>query len=133
MKTALLLVAISAAFFFGIPASADTMQDQLNGTWSGTCTIAGIPDAMTIEIKHDDAGKLTGRFVTPKSIVFTKSMFDAKAHSLLLEGTDATSGKFYKISAKVQGTEIKGTATVGEATGPVDLIKWTYVPRINGY
>jgi hypothetical protein len=133
MKATLILFAISAALFFGTVVSADTIQDHLNGTWSGSWTIAGVRDAMSIEIKHDDTGKLTGRFVSPKSIAFTKATFDSKTHSLLLEGTDATARKSYKVSAKLEGTEIKGTATVGNESGPIDLIKWTFVPRINGY
>ena len=133
MRAMFVLFAISAAILFGTPASADTMQDQLNGTWSGSWTTASVRDAMTIEIKHDDSGKLTGRFVTPKSIAFTKAVFDSKTRSLLLEGMDFVSGKPYKLTAKVEGTEIKGTATAGDEAGPIDLIKWTFVPRINGY
>jgi hypothetical protein len=133
MRRTSILFAISAALFFATTVWADTMQDHLNGTWSGSWTVGGIRDAMTIEIKHDDSGKLTGRFVSPKSIAFTKAAFDSKTHSLSLEGTDAASGKSYKISAKVQGTEIKGTAIAGNESGSIDLIKWTFVPRINGY
>jgi hypothetical protein len=88
---------------------------------------------MTIELKHDENGKLTGRFVTPVSMNFTKATFNAKTRLLSLEAADEASGNQYKLNAKVEGTEIKGTVTAGNGNGQIDLIKWTYVPRINGY
>ena len=134
MKARFVFFAISAAVLLAASLAADTIQDQLNGTWSGSWIPKdGVRDAMTIELKHDESGKLTGRFVTPASMNFTKATFNAKTHLLLLEATDATSGKQYRLNAKVQGTEIKGTVTAGTETGQIDLIKWTYVPRINGY
>jgi hypothetical protein len=115
MKTFFMLFAIAGAMLFATSLSANTMEDQLNGTWSGSFIPAsGVRDSMTIEIKHDDRGTLAGRFVS-------------------LEATDAASGKQYKVQAKVEGTEIKGTVTAGNESGSIDLIKWTYVPRINGY
>jgi hypothetical protein len=134
MKATVMVFAISAAILLATSLSADTMQDQLNGTWSGTwIPSGGVRDAMTIEIKHDDGGKLTGRFVSPVSMNFVMAAFDTRTHSLLLEGTDTASGKQYKVTAKVEGTEIKGTVTAGNETGSIDLIKWTYVPGINRY
>ena len=134
MKTKFLFFAIFAALLLATSLAADTIHDQLNGTWSGSwIPEGGVRDAMTIELKHDDNGKLTGRFVTPASMIFTNARFNAKARLLSLEATDPTSGKQYRLSAKVQGTDIKGTVTAGTETGPIDLIKWTYVPRINGY
>jgi hypothetical protein len=134
MKTKFLFFAIAAALLLALSLAADTIHDQLNGTWSGSwIPEGGVRDAMTIELKHDESGKLTGRFVTPASMNFTKATFNAKTRLLSLEATDSTSGKQYRLNAKVQGTEIKGTVTAGTQTGQIDLIKWTYVPRINGY
>ena len=134
MKAAFMLFAISAAILLAMPLSADTMQDRLNGTWSGSFIPAsGARDAMTIELKHDDLGALVARVVSPVSMTFTKAAFDTKTHSLSFEGTDFVTGKQYKLRAKVEGTEIKGTVTVGDESGSIDLIKWTFVPRINGY
>jgi hypothetical protein len=134
MKTRFLFFAIFAALLLATSLAADTIHDQLNGTWSGSwIPEGGVRDAMTIELKHDESGKLTGRFVTPASMIFTKATFNAKTRLLSLEATDPTSGKQYRLNAKVQGTEIKGTVTAGTETGLIDLIKWTYVPRINGY
>jgi hypothetical protein len=134
MKTRFLFFAISAALLLAASLAADTIHDQLNGTWSGSwIPEGGVRDAMTIELKHDESGKLTGRFVTPASMNFTKATFNSKTRLLSLEAMDATSGKQYRLNAKVQGTEIKGTVTAGTETGQIDLIKWTYVPRINGY
>jgi hypothetical protein len=133
MKTKFLFFAIAAALLLAASLAAETIHDQLNGTWSGSwIPEGGVRDAMTIELKHDESGKLTGRFVTPASMNFTKATFNAKTRLLSLEATDSTSGKQYRLNAKVQGTEIKGTMTAGTETGQIDLIKWTYVPRING-
>ena len=134
MKTKFLFFAIAAVLLLALSLAADTIHDQLNGTWSGSwIPEGGVRDAMTIELKHNESGKLTGRFVTPASMNFTKATFSAKTRLLSLEATDSTSGKQYRLNAKVQGTEIKGTVTAGTETGQIDLIKWTYVPRINGY
>lgn len=134
MKTKFLFFAIAAALLLALSLAADTIHDQFNGTWSGSwIPEGGVRDAMTIELKHDESGKLTGRFVTPASMNFTKATFNAKTPLLSLEATDSTSGKQYRLNATVQGTEIKGTVTAGTQTGQIDLIKWTYVPRINGY
>jgi hypothetical protein len=134
MKTRFLCFAISAALLLAASLAADTIHDQLNGTWSGSWIPAGgVRDAMTIELKYDESGKLTGRFVTPTSMNFTKATFNAKTRMLSLEATDETSGKQYRLNAKLQGTEIKGTVTAGTENGQIDFIKWTYVPRINGY
>lgn len=122
--SALMLLAPSLA------ANPDTVQDQLKGTWSGGwIPEGGVRDAMTIELRFDENGKLTGRFVTPVSMNFSRATFDAKTRSLLLEAADA-SGKQYKLNAKVEGTEIKGTVLAGDKSGQVQLIKWTYVPPI---
>jgi hypothetical protein len=134
MKAKLMLLAISAVMVFATSLAADTIHDQLNGTWSGSwIPEGGVRDAMTIELKHDENGKLTGRFVSPVSMNFTKATFNAKTRLLSLEAVDRASGKQYKLNAKVEGTEIKGTVTAGTGNGQIDLIKWTYVPRINGY
>jgi hypothetical protein len=134
MKATFMLLAISAVMAFAPSLTAGTIHDQLNGTWSGSwISEDGVRDAMTIELKHDENGKLTGRFVTPVSMNFTRATFNAKTRLLSLEAEDAGSGKQYKLNAKVEGTEIKGTVTVGNGNGQIDLIKWTYVPRINGY
>lgn len=134
MKAAFMLVAISAAILLAMPLSADTIQDRLNGTWSGTFIPAtGARDAMTIELKHDDLGGLVARIVSPVSMTFAKAAFDTKTHSLSLEGTDFVTGKQYKFRAKVEGTEIKGTVTAGDESGSIDLIKWTFFPSIKGY
>jgi hypothetical protein len=87
---------------------------------------------MTIELRHDESGKLTGRFVTPISMNFSKATFNAKTRLLLLEAADAASGKQYKLNGKVDGTEIKGTVAAGDQSGQVHLIKWTYVPGARG-
>jgi hypothetical protein len=64
---------------------------------------------------------------------FTKATFNSKTRLLSVEAIEPASGKQYRLNAKVQGTEIKGSVTAGNENGQIDLIKWTYVPRINGY
>jgi hypothetical protein len=135
MKAMVLVLLFSAPMLVGpsLAANTDTIQDQLNGTWSGSWVPeGGIRDAMTIELRHDESGKLTGRFVTPVSMEFTKATFNSKTRALLLEAADPKSGKQYKLNAKVEGTEIKGTLAA-ENQGQVHLIKWTYVPPIGGF
>jgi hypothetical protein len=133
MKATLLPFVFSAVVLLApsLAAHPDTIQDQLKGTWSGSWTPeGGVRDAMTIELRFDESGKLAGRFVTPIPMNFSKATFNTKTRSLLLEAADATSGKQYKLNAKVEGTEIKGTVAVGNQSGPANLIKWTYVPPI---
>jgi hypothetical protein len=135
MKARLLLLMFSAALLLPPVRSmnAQTIQDQLNGTWSGSwIREGGVRDAMTIELRHDDSGKLTGRFVSPISMNFSKATFNSKTRMLSIEAADATSGKQYKLSGKVEGTEIKGDVVVDNQNGQALLIKWTYVPRIPG-
>jgi hypothetical protein len=133
MKSATLFFAIlsmSLLSAFAI-AQGETQRDALNGTWSGGWTPAGgVRDAMTIELKHDEKGQLLGRFVSPVSTEFTKATFTGGTRTLQLETMDAQSGKRYKLNGKVAGTEIKGNVAVGDQSGDVLLIKWTYVPRI---
>jgi hypothetical protein len=135
MKSMFVLLALMFATL-SMPASAqkaDADRDQLRGTWSGSWIPEGqVRDAMTVDLSYDDDGKLGGRFVTPASMDFTRATFNNKTRMLLLEAADAKSGKEYKLDAKVEGTEIKGTVTVDGQRGQVHLIKWTYVPRLSG-
>jgi hypothetical protein len=117
MKARFLFFAISAALLLAASLAADTIHDQLNGTWSGSwIPEGGVHDAMTIELKYDERGKLTGRFVTPTSMNFSRATFNPKTRLLSLEAIDGTSGKQYRLNAKVEGTEIKGTVTAGTRT-----------------
>jgi hypothetical protein len=113
--------------------AALAQQNELTGTWSGSWIPEGrVRDAMTIELRHGEDGKLTGRFVTPVSANFSEATFNAKSGTLSLEAQDA-SGKQYSLNATVEGTEIKGKAVAGGQAGQIHLIKWTYVPQIKGY
>ena len=135
MKAIALLLLFSAPMLVGPSHAAytETIQEQLNGTWSGSwIPEGGIRDAMTIELRHDESGKLTGKFVTPVSMEFSKATFNSKTRMLLLEAADPKSGKPYKLNAKIEKTEIKGTLAADTTSGQVHLIKWTYVPRIGG-
>lgn len=103
--------------------------EELVGTWSGSWQPkGGVIDAVTVEIREEN-GKLAGRFRTPQEITFSTATFDSKTGGVVLEATDAKSGKRYKIDARLNKLEIKGTLAAGETTGDLLLIKWTYVPR----
>jgi hypothetical protein len=134
LMQAMLLLLLFSAPMFVVPSFADTIQDQLNGTWSGSWVPeGGVPDPMTIELRHDESGKLTGRFVSPVPMDFTRATFNSKTRMLLLEAADIKSGRQFKLQAKVEATEIKGTLNTENKGGPVHLIKWTYVPPIRPY
>jgi hypothetical protein len=128
MKTTLLGVFVLALMMIpSLSRAADATE--LNGTWSGSwLPKGGVVDAVTVEIRHED-GKLTGKFRTPQEMTFTIATFNAKTGDVVLEATDAKSGKRYKINGKLDKLEIKGTLAAGETAGDLLLIKWTYVPR----
>jgi hypothetical protein len=136
MKAILLFFLLTAVLVStpSLASNTDSIQDQLNGTWSGSwIPEGGVRGSITVELQYDESGRLTGRFVTPVSVNFTKASFNSKSRMLLLEATDAQSGKQYKLNARVEGTEIKGTVAADNQSGEVHLIKWTYVPRITGH
>lgn len=128
MRMPFFLVILLALVAFAPTISAD--NGPLNGTWSGNWTPkGGVPDAMTIEIRQDTVGTLTGKFVNPVPMEFSKTTFNAKTGIFSADATDPKSGKHYKLDGKVEGTELKGTLTAGEATGDLRLIKWTFFGR----
>ena len=105
-------------------------MNALKGTWSGNWTPkGGVPDSITLELKLDANGKLSGKFLTPVPMDFSKASFNSKTAMVLLEAGDPQSGKHYKVEGKVEGTEIKGTFENNGVTGEVRLIKWTYFGR----
>jgi hypothetical protein len=112
-------------------ANTDKPQDHLIGTWSGAwLPEGGTRDAITIEIKQDEKGRLSGRFVTPSSIEFSKVTFNSKTRLVTVEAFDPKSGKVFALSAKVEGNDINGSLAVDKQGGKVNLIKWTYVPPV---
>jgi hypothetical protein len=107
--------------------SADT---AINGTWSGNWTPkGGVPDAVTIELRQNSAGMITGKFLNPAPMEFSKVVFNAKTGMMTAEATDQKSGKHYKLEGKIEGTELKGTLGAGDTAGDVRLIKWTFFGR----
>jgi hypothetical protein len=127
VKAALSILMISA-MFVAMPAAAQSVE--LSGTWSGNwMPKGGVWTAVTIQLVEESAGKVAGKFLTPAAMDFKKVTFDTKTGKILVEAIDEKSGKTYKMDAKFQGTELKGTLATGETTGELLLIKWTYVPR----
>jgi hypothetical protein len=117
----------TAALLLAPVWAADT---AISGTWSGNWTPkGGVPDAVTVELRQDSGGKLTGKFVTPTPMEFTKASYVAATGVVTFEATDTKSGKAYKLQGKVKGTELTGTLTTGEAEGEIRLIKWTFFGR----
>ena len=103
---------------------------SVSGTWSGNWTPkGGVPDAVTVEFRQDNAGKITGKFLNPAAMEFSKAAFNAKTGAMTVEATDQKANKVYKLDGKVEGTELKGTLAAGEVTGEIRLIKWTFFGR----
>ena len=103
----------------------------ISGTWSGNWTPkGGLPDAVTIELKLDDYGKLTGKFRTPVPMEFSEASFNPKTKTVTFEAMDEKSGKHYGLEGKLQGTEITGTMRVNDTKGEVRLIKWTFFGKV---
>ena len=124
MKTVFAVIVAFALMAPSIAAAAD-----LKGTWSGNwMPQGGVPDSITIELRQDAAGKVSGKFLTPSAMEFTKASYIAKTGVVSFEASDQ-SGKHYKIDGKVEGNEIKGTLQVNDVAGDVRLIKWTYFGR----
>ena len=128
MKATFLALIVVITVVFGPSAAAQTAD--LNGTWSGSWTPkGGVRDALTVEFRKDRLGHLTGKFLTPVVMEFSKASFNAQTAMVSGEAADTKSGKHYKLDGKVRGTEIKGTLLVNDVSGEMLLIKWTYVPR----
>jgi hypothetical protein len=106
-------------------------QSAISGTWSGSWTSkGGLTDAVTVELKLDDHGKLTGRFRTPVPMEFTEASFNPKTRIVTCEAMDEKTGKHYGLEGKLQGTEITGTLGVNDTKGEVRLIKWTFFGQV---
>ena len=135
MKTLVLFVVLAMTFsMLSEVAKADVGTDELIGTWSGGWTPAGgVYESITVELKKDDRGTLTGKFLTPSPMNFVKASLNPKTGIVLLEAFDEKSGKQYRLNAKVQGTELNGTLTANAVTGKLQLIKWTFSPRFGSY
>jgi hypothetical protein len=105
-------------------------RNALRGTWSGDWTPNGVWQSITIEISEDKPTVLTGKFVVqPSPVAFGKLSYDVKTNAIAIEAGDQESGTRYHLTGKVKGTEIVGTLTVGEISGEVRLIKWTFFGR----
>ena len=110
-----------------VPCAAAGQSSTLEGTWSGDWTPkGGIATAVTVVFTPRDAGKLTGKFLSPAPMEFTNAAYNPKTRVVTLEGLDQKAGDTYKLSGKVSGNDLTGTITVGDRTGHVLLIKWTY-------
>jgi hypothetical protein len=100
---------------------------ELKGTWSGNWTIKGsVPEAMTVELKEDEKGAFTGRFLSPVAMDFSKASFNSKTGAVTFEATDPKSNKQYRVNATLKGTELNGTLQVDGTSAEMRLIKWTF-------
>src|SRR5436190_22467965 len=107
---------VMAAVLAAPVVAADSLS-TLDGTWSGDWMIkGGVPDAVTVQLSVSDAGKLTGKFLSPTTMECTTSSYAAKTRQLVLEATDDKTNTHYKLVGKVSGTEIIGTIESGENT-----------------
>jgi hypothetical protein len=124
------LCGVLLALLTALTPALQAQTSAINGTWSGNWTPkGGVPDAITVELRQEGAGAVSGKFVNPAQMEFSKATFNAKTGALLIHTKDDKSGKPYKLEGKVEGNEIKGTLTAGDSTGEVRLIKWTFFGR----
>jgi hypothetical protein len=133
MRAFLLLILLATLPATSLAQEARTQRASetttLTGTWSGNWTPkGGTPDAITVELRQEAGGKLTGKFLTPQPMEFTKASFNAATGVVMFEATDGKS-KSYKVEGKVKGTELIGTLAVSDTAGEVRLIKWTFFGR----
>src|SRR5690349_14815489 len=104
MKPLLFFLVLFAEWFSAplIVANDNGVQSQLNGTWSGSWIPEGaIREAMTIELRQDERGRLTGRFVTPVALEFANATFNTKTRKLLLKAQDLKTGKQYRLNGAI--------------------------------
>jgi len=120
-----LLVLVTSMF---LPAFAPAAGlNAIVGTWSGNwMPEGGSPDAVTVELREDKAGKLTGKFLTPTPMDFSEASFNPATKAVAFEATNPKTGKFYRLQGKIKGTELVGTLVANDTAGEVRLIKWTF-------
>jgi hypothetical protein len=115
------------AMALGTPGIALGQPPGLEGTWSGDWTPKdGIATAVTVTLTMEPHGKLTGKFLSPVPMEIASAAYDPKTHGITIDALDKSSGETYKLVGKVSGTDMTGTIDVGNRTGHVLLIKWTY-------
>jgi hypothetical protein len=129
MKIVLFLFPMSVLLLATAAAAAADLT-AINGTWSGNWTPkGGVPDAITVELRRDAAGNLTGKFLTPAPMDFSKASFNPITGIVTFEATDEKSGRHYKLEGKLKGTELIGTLGASDNAGEIRLIKWTFFGR----
>ena len=122
--------AILVALAVFSPSIAAQTTPAINGTWSGNWTPkGGTPDAVTIELRQETSGVLSGKFLNPAQMDFSKATYNAKTGAIVVDASDQKSGKKYRLDGKVEGNELKGTLGTDGAVGEVRLIKWTFFGR----
>jgi LPXTG-motif cell wall-anchored protein len=110
MKAALFVFSMSV-LLLATASAADLAA--INGTWSGNWTPkGGVPDAVTVELRRDAAGNLTGKFLTPAPMDFSKASFNRTTGTVTCEAKDEKSGKQSQLQNETvaattpQGTEV---------------------------
>ena len=130
MKKIFICFLLIAGTLSPVFAAATSGEEELKGKWSGDWKAPnGIPEAMTIEFVSESLGHLSGKFLSPAAMDFTRVSFDPKTQAVTLEAIDAKSGKHYKLDGKIHGTELKGTLDIDNVKGDLILIKWTFFPH----
>ena len=116
--------------FAALAHSAGAQAPSINGTWSGNwMPKGGVPDAVTIELRLDNSGILTGKFLNPVQAEFSKATFSPKTGLIAAEATDQKSGKHYNLEGEIKDTELQGILSAGDVSGELRLIKWTFFGR----
>ncbi len=86
MKAAL-FVGTMSVLLMATASAADLAA--INGTWSGNWTPkGGVLDAVTVELRSDAAGNITGKFLTPVPMDFSKASFNRTTGASALVRSD---------------------------------------------
>jgi hypothetical protein len=103
-----------------LAAPVSAKIDGLAGKWSGHWTPNG-GSRETVAIEFRDGSGEKGRFTAPEEADFTDAKLDPDSGMVTLEAANSKSGKKYRIEGMIEGAELNGLMTVGDATGEVYL------------
>lgn len=107
--------------------------DDVRGTWSGEWKPeAGPRDRVTVEFERD-GDVLAGRLLNPDQLDLTHVTFDEAAGKVVAEGIDPDSSVDYRLEVTFEEGEVTrmdGILDADSRKGEVELVKWTYVPRL---
>lgn len=117
--TVLFVLLLTTAIVAGQNGTATPAPDTFSGKYAGTTKSAGNPDRpLTLELKKDEAGKVTGRAISGETTVeISEGTFADGKLMLKFVGHDGV------LNAKVDGEKITGEWREGTRIDTVELKK----------